>query len=141
MVLGNQVLPEVGDIVILRKDFLDWHRNLYTPACFEPYRDEKIEIVKIKENDYDPSVLKYYMVLADKGYRPIDAAEYISLSEDSFNVYTDPVFYILERAFERRAKEAKENPNPDKCPDCGITGQVRGMACICNVCGKVIWGC
>ena len=41
--------------------------------------------------------------------------------------------------------EASSSPvstgNPDICKQCGGFGRIIGMACICDNCGKLIWGC
>ncbi len=34
-----------------------------------------------------------------------------------------------------------QNAGADTCKSCGGDGEIRGMSCICEDCGTIIWGC
>jgi len=66
---------------------------------------------------------------------------------DSYRCFLIPYGYLQPsfNGYDVDLDETSSNytliSNPDICKQCGGFGRIIGMACICDNCGKLIWGC
>lgn len=119
------MVPKMGDIVKMTKEYVDYDVN------FKQFENKKLEIMKVSLGGIGNGGPFYIVYFVSESYlRKITIDK--SGCKDAY-----PVFELWEPAGYSPIDEPSED---DICKNCGATGEVKGMACVCPNCGSLVWG-